>query len=311
MREITVKTQKEWDDVPKEFEGHIYIQSKEKIVIAQRKGFCVVARGNSSVVAWENSSVVAWENSSVVARENSSVEARGNSSVVAWENSSVEARENSSVEARGNSSVVAWGNSSVEARGNSSVVAWENSSVVARGNSSVVARGNSSVVAWENSSVEARGNVQIAKYSAFAKLQTHGNARIVTLPQTAEEYCDFYGLEIREGNAILYKAVREDLSAIHTSQFKYQVGGTFTETCDPSKDRDCSYGLHVSHLNWAVDFGRGRGYFKIIECAVPLDKVVIPKYTDGKVRTSELTVLREVPQEEWGLYWKVISRRGR
>ena len=239
MREITVKTQKEWDDVPKEFEGHIYIQSKEKIVIAQRKGFCVVARGNSSVVAWENSSVVAWENSSVVAR------------------------------------------------------------------------GNSSVVAWENSSVEARGNVQIAKYSAFAKLQTHGNARIVTLPQTAEEYCDFYGLEIREGNAILYKAVREDLSAIHTSQFKYQVGGTFTETCDPSKDRDCSYGLHVSHLNWAVDFGRGRGYFKIIECAVPLDKVVIPKYTDGKVRTSELTVLREVPQEEWGLYWKVISRRGR
>ena len=221
MSQIIVKSQKEWDNVPKKFDGYIYIESKERIVIAERKGFRVVAQENASVEAW----------------------------------------------------------------------------------------GNASVVAWGNASVEAWGNAQIAKYSDFAKLQTRGNARIVTLPQTAEEYCDFYGLEIREGNAILHKAVRDDLSAFHTSHFKYQVGGTFTETCDQSKDRDCSHGLHLSHLNWAIDFGRGRSNFKIIECAVPLDKIVVPHNTDGKVRTSELTVLREVPQEEWGLYWKIISRR--
>ena len=253
MSQIIVKSQKEWDNVPKKFDGYIYIESKERIVIAERKGFRVVAQENASVEAWGNASVEAWGNASVVAQENASVVAQENASVEAW--------------------------------------------------------GNASVVAWGNASVEAWGNAQIAKYSDFAKLQTRGNARIVTLPQTAEEYCDFYGLEIREGNAILHKAVRDDLSAFHTSHFKYQVGGTFTETCDQSKDRDCSHGLHLSHLNWAIDFGRGRSNFKIIECAVPLDKIVVPHNTDGKVRTSELTVLREVPQEEWGLYWKIISRR--
>jgi hypothetical protein len=322
---ITVTSQKEWDAIPKEFSGYVYIKSpNEWIVVAERKCFRVVARENSSVVAWENSSVVALENSSVVARENSSVAAwenssvvaRGNSSVVARENSSVVAWENSRVVARGNSSVEARENSSVVARENSSVAAWENSSVVARGNSSVVARGNSSVVAWENSrvvalensSVVAWENVQIAQHSDLAKLKAHGNARIVYLPKTPQEYCDFYGITTKDGAAILYKAVREDLASFHDSNFKYAIGETITHECDPSLDRDCSFGLHVSHLYWALDFYRSRNNFKIIECAVPLDKIIVPKNTDGKVRTSELTVLREVPPEEWGVYGKILAK---
>lgn len=71
MQEIIVKSQAEWDAIPKEFQGHIYIQSprENRLIIAEHKGFRVIARENSSVVAWENSSVGA----------------RGNSSVVAWE----------------------------------------------------------------------------------------------------------------------------------------------------------------------------------------------------------------------------------
>ena len=248
MSQITVTTQKEWDDIPSDFDGYIYIQSpvNSRIFIAERKGLRVVA----------------WENSSVVARENSSVVARGNSSVEAWENSSV------------------------------------------------VARGNSSVVARENSSVEARGNSQIAQYSDDAKLKISGNARIIFLPRTIEEYCDFYGITAKDGVALLFKAIRADGGSFHDSDFKYTIGESKSQHCDPDLSVRCSYGLHVSHLHWAIDFGRQHRDFKIIECAVPLDKVVVPKNTDGKVRTSELTVLREVPVEEWGIYGKIMDKKG-
>jgi len=99
MKKIEVHSQKEFDDVSKEFDGVIVIKNTIEII-----------------------SVVARENSSVEARENSHVVARGNSSVVAWENSRVEAWENSSVEA--------WGNSSVVARENSHGKAFDNSRIL-------------------------------------------------------------------------------------------------------------------------------------------------------------------------------------
>jgi len=238
--EMVVTNQKEWDDIPKEFNGYIYVKSAgTKIIIAERKGLRVVAWGNSSVEAWGNSSVVAW------------------------------------------------------------------------GNSSVVARGNSSVEAWGNSSVEAWGNVQIAKYSEIANLTISGNARIVTLPQTVQEYCDFYGITVKDGAAILYKGVRPDMVSFYDNSFKYSIGATATNKCDWDVNDQCSYGLHVSHLHWALNFMRDKREFAILECAVPLNKIVIPTNTDGKVRTSELTVLREVPPEEWGIYGKIYAKRQR
>jgi hypothetical protein len=63
-------------------------------------------------------------------------------------------------------------------------------------------------------------------------------------------------------------------------------------------------------MNWALEFGRQRDdNFKIIECSVPLDKIVVPYQNDGKVRTSELTVLREVPLEECGLFGKMLLKK--
>jgi hypothetical protein len=238
----------------------------------------------------------------------------GNSSVVAWENSSVEAREHSSVEAREHSSVVAWEHSSVVARGNSSVEAWENSSVEAREHSSVVARENSSVVARENSSVDAQANVQIVKFSDTAKLTIAGNARIVNgYPQSIEEYLDLHGIAHKDGIATLYKSVRPDLCSFHSGpRVQYVIGETVRQDCDPDVSRNCSVGLHVSHLAWALDFGRSATDgkpFRVIEIAVPISAIVLPSECDGKVRTPELTVLREVPAEEWGLYGRILAKR--
>ena len=308
LDEVIVKTQEELDEIPVDFRGRIYIEGGTpfaRIYISKKYPIRVVARGNSSVVARENSSVVAWGNSSVEARENSSVVAWGNSSVVARENSSVEARGNSSVEARENSSVVAWGNSSVVARGNSSVVARENSSVEARGNSSVVAWGNSSVVADQN--------VQVVDYLQGAKIRIAGNARIVTMPKNIFEFMDFYNIRHTKTTATFYKAVHKTAEGVYFSEynhkFDYAVGKTYIEQCSANTSELCGVGLHIATLTWALDFGHEWKDLAILEVEVKIDEIVMPQGTNGKFRTSELTVIREMPLAECGLYGKILAKR--
>jgi len=290
IAEIIVHSQSEMNDIPSDFTGRIYIECTATIVVDKNYYWRIVAWENSSVEARGNSSVVARGNSSVVARGNSSVEARENSSVVAWENSSVEARENSSVEARGNSSVVAWRNSSVEA--------WE----------------NSSVVAWENSSVEAWGNSQIVNRQISGKIKLHGNAREVFMPKTVQEFMDFYDIQHTRKKAILYKAVRKNddgiLHADYNSSFKYTVGEVAKEPdINRNTKNECGYGIHIAHLNWALDFGKCWDNLTIIEVEVDIDDIVMPVDTNGKVRVSQCKVLREIPLEECGLYGKILAKR--
>ena len=299
MNEITVKSQDELDAIPLDFKGRIYIEFgtfRNKAIVKNRYYSSVEARENSSVVALGNSSVVAWGNSSV--------EALGNSSVVAWGNSSVVAR--------GNSSVEALGNSSVEARENSSVVAWGNSSVEAWGNSSVEALGNSSVVALENSSVVARGNSQVVDRQLSGKILLSGNARKVYMPKTINEFMNFYGIKHTKTKAVFYKAVRKKDGIYHSDydkNFTYEIGKVKQERCDIDTESDCSYGIHIAHLNWALDFGRNWNDLAIIEVETKIKDIIIPKNTDGKVRTSEIKVIREVPLEECGIYGKILAKR--
>ena len=60
----------------------------------------------------------------------------------------------------------------------------------------------------------------------------------------------------------------------------------------------------MSYVDWAIRFGLSQNVeaFRLLECAVPLDKIIVPENCDGKVRTSELTVLREVSRAEWWFY---------
>ncbi len=289
LSDVTVTTQEEMDMIPEDFKGRIYIKSELCISVNKRYYCSVVAHGNSSVVAHGNSSVVAWENSFVEAHENSSV--------VAWENSFVETHENSSV----------------KAYGNSSVKAWENSSVKAYGNSSVVAYGNSSVVAWENSFVEAWGNSQIVDRQLNGDIQVSGNARIVYMPKNIHEIMNFYGIKHTKTKAIFYKAVHKmengRLVSHYNNNFEYKIGDNKTEVCDNDTSCECSRGIHISHLDWALSFGSSWPDLAIIECETKIDDIVVPNNTDGKVRTSKIKVVREVPLEECGVYGKILAKR--
>ena len=209
--------------------------------------------------------------------------------------------------------VVACDNSSVEARDNSSVVAYNNSSVVAYNNSSVEACGNSSVVACDNSSVEAQGNTQVVESRYFkGKIQICGNARKVYLPRNINEFMDYYGVEHTKTHAFLYKAVHKkegEYLADYDKNFTYKIGKSKKEICDQNVERGCSKGINIAHLNWALNFGKNWEDLAILKVKTKTKDIVMPIETDGKVRTSEIKVVEEVPLEECGVYGKILAKR--
>ncbi len=291
MEEIIVKSQEELDAVPTDKDCIIKIKFGTKrfpAIVSNCYKYRVVAWGNSSVVARENSSVVARENSSVEARKNSSVVARENSSVVAWENSSV--------------------------------VAWENSSVEAWGNSSVVAR--------ENSFIVARENVQVVDFLQRAIITLSGNARTVFMPRSIEEFMNFYEIEHDKTTAIFYKAVhKKEIGTIcaddgkkfssvyeyvsdYDGEFKYEIGEMVSsDGFNNDFEEHCGKGIHVSHKSWALDFGRNWGDLALLEVKVKIKDILLPKYSDGKVRVPKVEVIREVPLTECGVYGKILAKR--
>jgi hypothetical protein len=112
-----------------------------------------------------------------------------------------------SVMVRGPFHVVVGGGNSVWAYGNSHIEAWGNSHVEACGSGSVTAYENSSIVAWGNSNVTAYGNSQIVDKLTGGRIEISENARIVHMPKTITEYCDFYGLEHDKKTGKFYKFV--------------------------------------------------------------------------------------------------------
>ena len=217
------------------------------------------------------------------------------------------------VEAMENSSVEAWENSSVVARGNSSVVARENSYVEAMENSYVEAMENSYVEAWENSSVEGNGNAQIVDNLTNGKIHISGNVRIVHNPKTIDEYCAFHGIKHSENKVKLYKAVHKKDNRYFSDydiNFEYAIGKSIkADNFDNNVLEDCGYGIHLSHKEWAVDFGREWSDLAILECEADMDGIVVPVSGAGKVRTPKVKVIREVPLEECGLLGKIIQKR--
>ncbi len=202
-----------------------------------------------------------------------------------------------SVVARGNSRVEAWGNSSVEARENSSVEAW----------------GNSSVVARENSSVEARGNSQVVDRLTFGRIEITGNARIVYMPKTIEEYCSFYGIEHDKKKGKFFKCVHKKEDTFfsgYDKNFVYKIGEkAVADKLDPDPREDCGHGIHIAHLAWVLDYGNNWDDLAILEVEAELDKIVLPDGCPGKIRCNEVKVIREVPLEECGIYGKILAKR--
>ena len=292
LEEITIKSQNELDEIPLNFKGRIYIKFGDYWnpgIIKNRYYYTVEAYNNSTVKACGNSTVEACDNSTVIACDNSTVEACDNSTVGACNNSTVRAYNNSTVEAYNNSTVEACGNSTVEACG------------------------NSTVRAYNNSTVRAYGNVQVLDRQHNGKINISENSRIVYMPKNINEFIDFHNIKHTKTTAIFYKAVRKDANGVYRADrdnsFIYEIGKYKTEQCDPDTEEDCSCGIHISTLKWALNYGKRWNNLAILELKTKISDIVLPKNSDEKVRTSKVKVLREVPLQECRIHGKILAKR--
>ena len=169
------------------------------------------------------------------------------------------------------------------------------------------------VVACGNSSVEAWGNSQVVLSNDSAKIKSNGNSRIVHMPKTIFEYCDFYGIKNDKNVGKFYKAVhkkRDKYFSDYDPSFEYVISGKIKpDLFDDNTKEPCGHGIHISHIDYAISYGANWRDLAILEVDVLLENIVVPSCCTGKIRASEAMVVREVPLEECGVYGKIIKKR--
>ena len=157
--------------------------------------------------------------------------------------------------------------------GTEHAVLWESSHAVLRESSHAVLR--------ESSHAELRESSH-AVLSKFACAHIYGkqvNCKggvQIRIPEilTAKEWCAFYGVEIKKGIAILYKAVNEDFS---TQNGIVYTPGTLPEAPDWDDGKaECGGGLHFSfHPGAALEFKNDAE--KFVACPVKVSQIVVHK----------------------------------
>ena len=316
MNEIIVKSQEELDNVPLDYHGRIIIKFGTAFNPAILRKFY----DNASAELRGNASAELRGNASAELRDNASAELWGNARAVLWGNASAELRDNASAELWGNARVVLRdnarsvlrGNASAELRDNASAELRGNARSVLRGNARAELRGNASAELWDNARAEASGNAQIVDVCRSGRASVFGNARVVYLPQTLEEFISHYG--IKGGEITLYKAVHkhnEQYFSDYDDEFEYRIGEIAVPDngFDDDAHEKCGAGINMAPLHWCLDYGREWNDLAILEMTALREDVVVPINTDGKVRARKAKVIREVPLSECGIYGEILAKR--
>ena len=154
-------------------------------------------------------------------------------SVRAADTCRVRALSSAQVTASGQARVWAWGRASVTGLEASEIEAWGAATVMATGSGKVEARENafggrrigtraglwSCHGAGQGPGTD-RGHGRGQHHPAFAGGDGIGRARDGHRPlRHPEEWCEYYGVEVKDGVAILYKAVDEDFNSYHGASY--------------------------------------------------------------------------------------------
>ena len=194
---------------------------------------------------------------------------------------------------------------SAEASGNARAELWDNARAELWG--------NARAELWGNASAEASGNAQIVDVCRSGRASISGNARVVYLPQTLEEFISHYGIK-GDGEITLYKAVHkhnEQYFSDYDDEFEYRIGEIAVPDngFDDDAHKKCGAGINMAPLHWCLDYGRGGDDLAILEMTALREDVVVPMDTDGKVRARKAKVVREVPLSECGIYGEILAKR--
>ena len=151
------------------------------------------------------------------------------------------------------------------------------------GSATVRASDSATVEAWGSAQIRAKGQCTI-NASKFVAVTIHGVRTRVTggvqiqLPEitTAEEWCDFYGLNVTDGIVVLYKALNAEYRSTRDTSFQY-IPGTTPEAKDWDDGKEeCGGGLHFSPRPMAaLRFNNAPKHF--VACPVRVDEIVVHK----------------------------------
>ena len=211
-----------------------------------------------------------------------------------FNNAVVQACDNAVVRVYNNAMVGAYNNAMAWTCDNAVVRAYNNAMVWAYDNAKVQAHDSAKVQACDNAMILAFGNQEV---------ETHDQAVVYYGPLSVKQFYNFFGVATTDhGTAIMYKAAhkREEFYySDHDYSFRYKAGETIGPVfeIDTNIGHLCGSGIHCATLEWAEGYGNDWYDRVILEVEVPLDGMVVPEGTDGKVRVPWAKILREVKPE--------------
>ena len=206
----------------------------------------------------------------------------GNASAELWGSSRAELWGSSRAVLWGSSRAVLRGSSRAVLWGSSSAVLWESSSAVLLGSSRAELRESSRAVLWGSSSAELWGSssAEAAQYCPVTILsktaKATGGVQIRPDYSTPQKWCDYYGVKVTRGVAVLYKALDENYVSPRGMAY---TPGTVPEAPDWDGGKaECGGGLHFSpHPQMTLEFVGNPEHY--VACPVALKDMVV--HPDG------------------------------
>ncbi|HEX9991628.1 MAG TPA: hypothetical protein VGB14_01740 [Acidimicrobiales bacterium] len=223
-------------------------------------------------------------------------QASGSATVRAYGSATVRAYGSATVRASGSATVQASGSATVRAFDSATVRAYGSATVRASDSATVEASGSATVRAFDSATVRAYGSATVRAFdsatvqaSRCVAVQDHGPDVTVTggvvipirTPETAEEWCSYYGVDVDDGVAVLFKAVGADWRGSHKAlEVTYEPGAT-PSAPDWKPTPVCGFGLHFSPRPFMARpyFGGEPAHF--VACPVRVADMVL---LDDKVK---------------------------
>ena len=301
--------------------GSASVEARDTVTVAAWERVRVDARGSATVEAWDRARVDAldcvtvrlwgWATvnargsvtvkadnwSSVSARDSASVEAWHFSTVSASDSATVKAWDSATVRAGGTAKVDASGSTKVEASGSASVRAWGSTIVNVGDTATVRAWGSTIVRVWGAASVEASKHVSVTRHGDQSKVSGGVVCQVPGIT-TAEEWCEFYGVEVENGVATLYKAVDGDFRSRYG--MSYRPGSKPQAPDWDGGERDCGGGLHFSPSpSFALQFQPSAARY--VACPVRVEDIVVNPVVRFQDKVKAKGVCAPVYEvDEWG-----------
>ncbi len=229
----------------------------------------------------------------VRASDSATVRASGSATVRAYGSATVRAYDSATVHASGSATVRASGSATVRASDSATVRASDSATVHASDSATVSASDSATVHASDSATVHASAHTAVHLHSGRARVEGG-----VLIDHTAVEsdpvmWCSYHGVDVTDGAATVYKAVRANLHSAHG--FAYPIGET-VECDDWSDDDECGHGLHFSPSpSQALTYDWGATRF--LECRVQLADLRPLTGGTAKMKCPRAVVVREV--DEW------------